>query len=242
MNWTRYNIGPVGGRQDYYTPAVDPYDQNHLLMVGHEFDSLIQSFDGGVNWTDVPLTTGQLQSGRSASVFFINTGNATSTRGTWLWIGDGSGGATGTWRTANSGTNWVRVEKNEQAGSEQIYQPDTNGVIYMAGAYSDLGWGVLRSSDYGQTWSHVGDTGVKGVVFGTAKNVYAMYSFAAGPGGAYDVGFVVASQPGTGTWVSPPVPAGLTQGPAQVAVVNDGTKNIIVGAMFNKGIWRYVEP
>jgi hypothetical protein len=242
VNWTRYNVGPVGGRQDYYAPAIDPYDQNHLLMVAHEFDALVESVDGGLTWANVPLATGMLQTSRSASVFFINTGSAPGTRGTWLWIGDGSGGAVGTWRTANSGASWVRVEKNEQVGAQQIYQPDTSGVVFMAGAYSDLGWGVLRSSDFGQTWSHVGDTGVKGVVFGTTKNVYAMYSYAAGPGVTYDPGFSVASQPGTGIWVYPAISAGLTQGPAQIAVVNDGVKNIIVGAMFNKGIWRYVEP
>jgi hypothetical protein len=34
----------------------------------------------------------------------------------------------------------------------------------------------------------------------------------------------------------------LVQGPAQVAVLNDGTHNILVGAMWNSGVWRYVEP
>ena len=93
----------------------------------------------------------------------------------------------------------------------------------MAGSYSALGQGVLRSSDYGQTWTHVGLGSNEAVVFGTSKNVYAMYGFAVGPGGSNDPAFEVASQPGTGTWVAPGTPAGLTQGSAEVAVINDGT-------------------
>jgi hypothetical protein len=174
------------------------------------------------------------------TVFFVNTGNSVTTRATWLWTGQPTGGAHGTWRTTNSGVNWVQVEKNE--GAAQIYQPDTNGVVFMAGVYSDLGSGVLRSKDYGQTWIHVGANTQEAVAFGTTKNVYSMYGFPSGPGNAIGNAFQVASQPGTGIWVAPGTPAGLTQGPAQIAVVNDGTHNIFWGAMYNAGLWRYVEP
>jgi hypothetical protein len=34
----------------------------------------------------------------------------------------------------------------------------------------------------------------------------------------------------------------LNQGTGQIALVNDGTHNILVGAMYNSGVWRYVEP
>ncbi len=79
-------------------------------------------------------------------------------------------------------------------------------------------------------------------MIGTSKNVYAMYGYAVGAGGTTNPAFQVGSQPGNGTWVMPGTPAGLTQGPAQLATVNDGTHNILVGAMFNSGVWRYVEP
>jgi hypothetical protein len=174
----------------------------------------------------------------NSTVFYVDTGNALTTRGNWLWTGDGRG----SWRTTNSGANanWVKVDKNE--GTAQIYQPDTNGVVFMAGILSDLGSGVLRSKDYGQTWIHVGANTQEAVAFGTTKNVYSMYGFPAGPGNAIGNAFQVASQPGTGIWVAPGTPAGLTQGPAQIAVVNDGTHNIFLGAMYNAGLWRYVEP
>jgi hypothetical protein len=242
VNWTRYVVAPTS-RQDYYPPVVDPYNENHLLMTGHEFDSLVESVDGGQNWTNVSIANGMLQNGGTGFVFFINTGNASATRGTWLWMAQQSSGIYGTWRTTSSGATWVQVDKNEHSpGAAQIYQPDNNGVIFIAGAYSALGWGVLRSNDYGQTWTHVGMTNNETVVFGTSKNVYSMYGYPVGPGGSSNPAFEIASQPGTGNWVAPGTPAGLTQGSSQVSVVNDGTHNVFVGAMWNSGVWRYIEP
>jgi hypothetical protein len=55
----------------------------------------------------------------------------------------------------------------------------------------------------------------------------------------------VAAQPGTGTWVAPgapTTPATLKQGSAQLITINDGTHNILLSAMWNAGVWRYVEP
>lgn len=233
VNWTNYTVTPTV-RQDYLPPVVDPYDQNHVLMTGHEFDSIVESVDGGQTWTSVPLNNGMRLNTQNSFVFFINTGNATSTRQTWLWIAGGGSG--GTWRTTNGGTTWTKVDNNESlVGSTQIYQPDNNGTVFMPGVFSALGWGVLRSTDYGATWTHVGNTAQQSVVFGTAKNVYAM-------AGTADKNFTLASQPGTGTWVSPGTPATLGNGAWQVAVVNDGTNSIFLGAMAQAGLWRYVEP
>ncbi len=241
VNWNKYSV--VGGRQDYYAPVVDPYDENHLIMAGHEHDSIVESVNGGKNWSAVPLNIGMLTNGRTGFVFFINTGNAVTTRGTWLWIGEQNGGLNGTWRTADGGTTWVLVDTNEHPlGAAQIYQPDSNGVVFMAGANSILGQGVLRSADYGQTWTHVGLTNSETVVFGTSKNVYSMFGFAAGPGATFDSSFELAAQPGNGTWVAPGTPAGLTQGAAQISGVDDGSNNVLLGAMWNSGLWRYIEP
>jgi hypothetical protein len=244
VNWTRYAVSPSGtSRQDYYPPVVDPYDSNHLLMCGHEQDFLVESVDGGQNWTNVSLNSGMLENGGTCAVFFINTGNATTTRTTWLWMAQITGGLYGTWRTANSGAAWVQVDKNEHPhGLSEIYQPDNNGTVYMAGMYSTFGWGVLKSGDYGQTWSHVGIATNETVVWGTSKNVYAMFGWPIGAGQNVDPVFQLGAQPGNGTWVEPGTPAGLTQGPGQVTVVNDGTHNIFLGAMFNGGLWRYIEP
>jgi len=237
VNWTNYVVAPGGIRQDYNPPVIDPYDENHLLMTAHEFDSLVESTDGGQNWSAVPIASGMQQAAKTAFVFFVNTGSPSTTRGTWLWLGEQSGGGVGTWRTANGGTDWTKVDANEHLlGTSQIYQPDNNGVIYISGAYSTLGWGVLRSMDYGQTWSHVGTTNSQNLVFGTAKNVYSI-----GPGVPNPL-FQVASQPGSGTWVFPTLPTALTASPWQVGIVNNGSSKILVGAFGNGGLWRYIEP
>ena len=243
VSWTNYQV-PASGptRQDYNPPVVDPYDESHLLMTGHEQDHVVESIDGGVTWASVPLAAGMLQNNFSGSIFFIDTGTASTTRGNWLWMGQQSGGIFGTWRTSNSGGTWAQVDKNEHGFLAQIYQPDTKGVVYMAGNYSALGNGVLRSADYGQTWAHVGLNITENLVFGTPKVVYAIYGFPFGPGTTTDPTLEVGSQPGNGIWVMPGTPAAMTQGPAQAAVVNDGTHNIIVTANFNNGLWRYVEP
>jgi photosystem II stability/assembly factor-like uncharacterized protein len=202
-------------------------------MAAHEFDSIVQSIDGGQTWTSVPMDAGMAQGGATGFVFFIDTGTAASTRTTWLWLGQQGG----TFRTLNSGTNWAKVDNNDHTpGSSQIYQPDKSGVLFMAGQFSASGDGVLRSTDFGQTFAHVGNNQPETNVIGTSKNLYAMYSFV-GVGAAFEVSAV----PGTGTWSSPATPSGMT-GAAQFAKTNDGTHNILVGAMWTSGIWRYIEP
>jgi sugar (pentulose or hexulose) kinase len=88
----------------------------------------------------------------------------------------------------------------------------------------------------------VGLTNNESVVIGTSNNVYAMFGFPAGPGGTFASSFELAAEPGTSTWFASATPSGLTQGAAQISAVNDGTNNILIGAMWNSGLWRYVEP
>lgn len=242
VDWTRYSVGPGAARQDFYPPVVDPYDPKHLLMAGHEMNLLVESSDGGHSWTEVSTDPGMSENGGTAGIFFVDTGLAATTSKTFLWIAQQSD-QYGTWRTVTAGGAWTLVDKNEHPhGLSQIYQPDTGGVVYMAGAYSKLGWGVLRSTDYGATWAHVGSTGGEAMVFGTKKNVYAMASGAVGLGSTLDPSLETAPQPGTGTWTTPGTPKDMTIGAAQAAVTNDGKHDIVVTANWGAGVWRYVEP
>lgn len=242
VDWTKTNVAPGGNRQDFYPPTIDPYDANHLLMAGHEMNMPVQSVDGGKTWTALPMDPAMNAPGGSAAFVFVDTGTASTTRNTWLYSPQGTGGLIGTWRTTNGGTTWKQVDKNEKEHSYyQIFQPDTNGVVYMAGIYSSLGFGVLRSTDYGQTWAHVGKAGNENIVFGTAKHIYAMDAYSSMNG-------EVGDAPGTGTWRamatpwSGTSPSGPIAGTVQAAVTNDGTYNIIVTANWNGGLWRYIEP
>jgi hypothetical protein len=240
-NWTRYTVGPTPSRQDYYPPAVDPYDTSHLIMAGHEQNSYVQSTDGGKTWTAITTDAGMTEMGGTAGFVFIDTGSASTTRSTWLYSAQTAGGHIGTWRTANGGSSWTQVDKNEKEHSYwQIYQPNLTGTVFMAGDYSANGYGVQRSTDYGQTWMHVGLTQNENIVFGTHKHVYAMDGCCSGM-----LNLEVADQPGTGTWTKAPTPAGMVAqglGSAQATVTNDGKYDIILAANWKAGLWRYIEP
>ena len=241
VSWTNYRVAPGGDRQDFYPPAVDPFDPGHLIMSGHEMNLIVESHDGGRTWSSVPMADGMHQNEGTGFLFFINTGNAATSAKTWLWTAQGSGGVIGTWRTSNGGATWVRVDSNEHPhGQMQIYQPDASGVVYMPGINSKLGAGVLRSADYGETWTHVGITMDEAAVFGTPKRVYAMYAWA-----CYcrelDLALQSAPQPGISGWISMSAPPEMTIGPAQTATVFDGTNYIVLTADWRGGLWRFVE-
>jgi hypothetical protein len=172
----------------------------------------------------------------TGSLFFINTGDIATTAKTWLWSAQSANGVIGTWRTSNGGLSWVRVDTNEHPhGQMQIYQPDTSGVVYMAGVQ-----GVLRSTDFGQSWTHVGDPINQSAVFGTPNKIYGAYSWACRLC-KLDPALQVAPVPGTSRWVRQPAPPGMSIGPAKAAVVFDGTRYIIITANWHAGLWRYVE-
>jgi hypothetical protein len=256
VDWTKHDVAPGGQRQDFYPPLVDPYDGDHLLMEGHEDNILAESTDAGQSWTAVNILPQMQAGGGTGALVFIDMSNAEATRNTWLYLPQASGGTIGTWRTTDGGAHWTRVDSNEKEHSYyQIYQPDSLGAVFMAGIYSSLGNGVLRSTDYGQTWAHVGLTQNENIVFGTPKHIYAMDAY----GGQK---LEVTDPPGNGTWTSPGTPAamagpaggcaimdaqginrgGYCGGAVQAAVTSDGTHHVIVTANWNAGLWRYVEP
>lgn len=258
VSWTKLTnavfLDTYGLRQDFYAPVVDPYDDQHLLIASHEFDvtTILQSTNGGATWTSVTLNPTILgPKNISPSIAFIDTGNATTTRSTFLLRGSWPNNL-GTWRTTNGGTSWSKVDNSTYFGADQLYQPNKTGTIYMAGADSALGSGILRSTDYGVTWTNVGNNIRQSVVIGTSKNLYGAIGYPIGAGNTYGPDFQVGPASGNGTWTqynngyfnttAPATPAGLTQGPGQFAVTNNGTNNILLGAMWNSGVWKYVEP
>lgn len=240
VSWVRYRIAPGGDRQDFYPPRVDPYDPEHLLMNGHHMSLIVRSSDGGRNWTEVPMAPGMKQTGGTGMIFFIDTGDAATTARTWLWTAEATGGKIGTWRTADGGHTWTRVDSNEHPhGQMQIYQ-DASGTVFMPGIYSELGKGVLRSTDFGRSWTHVGGTFDQAVVFGTPSKIYGMYAWACGLCNV-NPNMQAAPVPGVTGWSPISTPPEMTIGAAQTATVFDGTRYIIVTANWQAGLWRYVE-
>jgi hypothetical protein len=133
------------------------------------------------------------------------------------------------------------VDSNEHPhGQMQIHQPDTSGVVFMPGVYSGLGWGILRSTDFGRTWKHVGDTAQQAIVFGTPNKVYGMFAWACA-NCKLDPILQAAPAPGASGWKRSPTPPEMAIGAAQSATVFDGKDYIIVTANWKAGLWRYVE-
>jgi photosystem II stability/assembly factor-like uncharacterized protein len=216
---------------------VNPYDSKHLIAGVHHKPGVWESIDGGETWKDV---SGNLDMGGSWYPFFIHTGNASTTRTTWIAISETTNGDAGTRRTTQGGTNWVKVSGNEHPhGNAQIYQ--AKGAMYIAGVYDAGGWGVLRSSDLGLTWTHVGAATNESAVFGTPRHIYAACGGATL--GTNNPNFQIADANGE-NWVSQPTPAGMSNGPKRVAVTFDASigKHVLVAGCWRAGIWRYIEP
>jgi hypothetical protein len=221
-----------------YSLKVDPYDPTHLLSGLHEADGVYESLDGGASWN--PVTgAGFPAGGISWYPYFIDTGSAATTRKTWFAIAqDGASAIT----TTDGGMHWTIPMGisglQHPHGNSQIFQ--SGATIYVGGVYGP-GQGVYRSTDMGGSFMRI-DSGMypEAVVWGTPKNVYAMYAWACS-GCNLGTDFETAPAPGA-IWATASVPAGLTIGPNSVAVTNDGTHNVFVAVMWDQGIWRYVEP
>ena len=77
------------------------------------------------------------------------------------------------------------------------------------------------------TWRHVGsDASQQGIVFGTPKKVYSMFSWAC-QNCTIDPHFQAAPTPGTTGWQRLLTPAGMAMGAAQTTAVFDGTNYVI---------------
>jgi hypothetical protein len=232
VSWTRITL-PTGGAprpQDAYSVDVDPYDGRHVLVGYHEQQGLAESFDGGGTWR-VPRNPG----GSSVYYFFVDTGNAATTKVTWLAIGQ----AGNLQRTADAGQTWTTVNSLLHAhGNAQIFQAG-GGVIYLAGTNGSQGNGLYRSNDYGVTMTKIVDGTLNGVM-GTAKNIYATWAWA-NAGGA-DPNIKRAPRATGMPWANIPRPNGMSNGAKRAAVTYDGSRYIIVSGNWNAGLWRYIEP
>jgi len=222
-----------------YSLNVDPNDVTHLISGLHEADGIVESNDGGASWKMVG-GAGFPTGGVSWYPFFVDAGGAANTRRTWFAIAQNGASAI---MTRDQGATWTIPQGlaglQHPHGNAQIFQ--SGQTLFAAGLEGPAGQGIYRSADLGATWSRA-DSGQRpeAVVWGTSKNVYAMYAWACSN---CDLGpnFEIAPQPGT-DWATADVPAELVIGPNGVVATSDGTRNIFVGLMWDQGLWRYVEP
>jgi hypothetical protein len=232
-NWTLIGGGQIA---DLYSIKVDPGDPTHLVSGLHEADTLVESIDGGAHWKTVG-GSGWPAGGISWYPFFIDGGDPATTRKTWLAIAqDGASPVL----TSDGGATWT-IPKGLDGlqhphGCSQLQQ---NGATLFLGGIYGPGQGVYRSLDRGLNWTLVdGGQGPVAVVFGSDKNVYAMWGWACSDC-MFSQTMELAAQPGD-TWSTRMVPNSI--GPNSVAITSDGTHAIFVGVMWASGIWRYIEP
>jgi hypothetical protein len=221
-----------------YSLKVDPSDPTHLISGLHEADGIVESIDGGATWRKVG-GAGFPAGGVSWYPFFITSPDAATTRRTWFAIAQNGASAI---TTRDGGQTWT-IPKGlaglqHPHGNAQMFQWDDT--LFVAGT-NGPGQGVYRSTDRGASWARV-DSGQspQAIVWGTAKNVYAMYAWACS-GCNLGTQFESAPQPGV-SWSKVAVPSELVMGPNSLVVTNDGTHSVFVGLMWDQGLWRYVEP
>jgi photosystem II stability/assembly factor-like uncharacterized protein len=221
-----------------YSLGVDPNDPTHLISGLHEADGVYESTDGGATWHSAS-GSGFPSGGISWYPFFVDTGSAMTTRTTWFAIAQDGASAI---MTSDGGAHWKIPSGldglNHPHGNARLFQ--SGSTLFVAGI-GGPGQGVYRSTDLGTSWSRV-DSGSKpeGLVWGSSKNVYAMYAWACSDCNL-GTNYELSPLPGA-TWTDGTVPAELDLGPNSVAVTNDGAHAIFVAVMWSLGIWRYVEP
>jgi hypothetical protein len=228
---------PIDLPAELYSIAIDPYDDAHLVSGLHEADGVVESFDGGESWA--PATgAGFPAGGVSWYPFFLDTGDAATTRGSWLAIAQGGGSVA---VTRDGGASWTVPDGiaglQHAHGNAQIFQ--RGDTIFVPGVEGP-GQGIYRSDDLGASFTRIVD-GAFAVAWGSDARVYAMWGWACA---ACDLGagFSTATLPAADDWSQPAVPPGLIIGANHVAVTGDGERTIFVGTMWSEGIWRYVEP
>lgn len=210
--------------------AVDPYDVNHLIVGFHGYPGVSESTDGGITWKTIAVPP---DFGNSCQVFFVDTGNAATTRTTWLSQAQWEKNVNGIYRTSDAGASWVHVAPTVEHlhGGSQICQ--LGGGIIFVGAVG----GIYKSVDYGLTFKQVSTVQSGGIV-STSKGLYSTSGFASN--GIYAANLQTAALDGN-AWAQQPQPAGMTNGWLRAAVTSDGKSDIILAPCWDAGLFRMQE-
>ena len=115
----------------FYSIVVDPHDATHLITGFHEADKMAESTDGGETWK-FTSGAGWPAGGVSWFPFFVDTGDAATTRKTWFAIAQNGASAI---MTSDGGATWTQPKGIEGLqpphGCSQLYQ--TGRTLFIGG-------------------------------------------------------------------------------------------------------------
>jgi hypothetical protein len=242
VSWISYAVNNVTAANasgnsyfgnDVYALDVDPGDAQHLIAGFHGYPGISESTDGGAHWSTIAVPNGI---GASLYPFFVRTGNAATTRTTWLTQAQWDSNTAGIWRTDNAGVSWTHVAPTyeHKHGSTQFHQPG-NGVVYAPSVNPN---GVFRSTDGGQTWMQV-STANANAVFATPAHLFSQDSFASA--GSYAPNLYFSTPAQDTQWTAMTAVPAMSNGAKRAAVTHSGANYIVVSGNWLGGVWRYVE-
>ncbi len=148
----------------------------------------------------------------------------------------------GVWKTTDAGSDWVPLTDNQQSiamGSLAIDPNNTNIVFAGTGEFpvsdSYTGYGLLRSSDGGKTWTNVGPTNVASYsrIIVNPKHSNLVYASAGRSGGG-----VLRSKDGglTWQWLADSLPPNTSV--SDLALSMNGDVAVLYAGIVGKGVYR----
>jgi hypothetical protein len=210
------------GTNDVYDVEPDPTDFDHVLVAFHgtwkspaNNAGILESFDGGNNWTVHPPQPEWVGAGGHRILFLYAPSLGKGDKSTWLY-----GAGSGYWRTTNAGAEWNKVSTAVVDHGGQRYYSKA-GVLYVTGIPS-----IIRSIDNGATWTKVVDGSGFFAVIGDGINLYTG-PFNGGP-------FLTAKESSDTTWTSFDSMK-YSEGPFEMAF--DSANGIVYSANSTAGVW-----
>ena len=141
--WTLRPAGSPTSLNDAYCIAIDPNDEDHILVTWHSNWSgdapsgVSETFNGGTSWTN--HAAGDSSWGTGHAVFF-------TPGGAWIVATQ----VAGIWRSDDSGSSWTQGESTSitHGATQCLTTIGTTLVLAIEHA-------ILTSTDDGETWSSI---------------------------------------------------------------------------------------
>jgi len=121
-------------------------------------NGIYKSINGGVNWVNVSTKDGDYVDGRFNHVSRVVVDPNNSDVVVIATYG-GAGHAHGyIFKSSDGGSNWTQVRTSENRIQQIVSAPSDFNILYAA----VRGYGILKSSDAGTTWTNPGNLGLSG--------------------------------------------------------------------------------